>query len=790
MATISDADVAYIEDHPFSSLELKSLQATLKTHNEDTSSASSNKVINLSASRNAISKLLAILQVHPVAESLRSASQRPLDSQLALLNYRLRSDDLSLSLFDPLTTAVADHTSDLDIWKAVLQLIDNQTRITPPPSKSIPPSYGGTPFVCSSASHRGTDQTRRDLEQPLRKELAKSTFVDVGGFHDKYFKDKRWCSKASEIYHNLCEDNGGDPLKGFPGMHSEDKIWAWLDDFQNKCLTDSLGKYFRTTKKGQTTTEAERQLDLFIKPRDTPKKEKHDMRDVRVVGELTSSKKQSRWLPKYIQLAIYIRDVFADQPTRRFVHAFLLFDTQMELWVFDRSGAYSSDTFDIFEQPERFIQVMAGYALMTDEELGLDTFLQRDAESAMITISDAGTGKDRILKLQSSPFVRQRSIVSRGTTCYRTTDEERVVKFSWRAAERQAESEHLRAARNVPGVATLEGSRDIISIKELRRGLKFSESMRREIPLADSVGSGSASKSFASEPSQLESLGLSGTKRRSNGGEEPSSKKLRSSSFRNEAALKDVALSQASFAPPADLFKDRTFTCLAISPAGRPLRDFRSPSEFLVGMRDAIRAHKALFIGGRRLHRDISEHNIILTDPKKNDGCSGMLIDLELAVAVGADGKNEQTGARHMTGTLDFMALEILKGGLDPQTSGIEHTYRHDLESFFYVFLSICIRCGREAEKAPKYNPLSRWYTGTIEDIYVSKSGHMNPGVFEDTILREFSPTFRCFIDLARKLREILFSAGALDIGTREDPEELYGPIIEAFDDAIQALSW
>ncbi|KAH8691705.1 hypothetical protein GQ44DRAFT_720028 [Phaeosphaeriaceae sp. PMI808] len=197
-------------------------------------------------------------------------------------------------------------------------------------------------------------------------------------------------------------------------------------------------------------------------------------------------------------------------------------------------------------------------------------------------------------------------------------------------------------------------------------------------------------------------------------------------------------------------------------------------------MRDAIIAHKALFIGGRRLHRDILEHNIILTDLKKNDGFSGMLIDLELAVA---------TGARHMTGTLDFMALEILEGGMDPQTSGIEHTYRHDLESFFYVFLAICIRCGWEAGEAPKYNPLSPWYTGSIREMYVSKSGHMNPGVFERTILHDFSSTFRCFIDLARKLREILFSAGALDIGTRKDPEGLYGPIIGAFDDAIQALS-
>src|SRR5690242_15624294 len=108
-------------------------------------------------------------------------------------------------------------------------------------------------------------------------------------------------------------------------------------------------------------------------------------------------------------------------------------------------------------------------------------------------------------------------------------------------------------------------------------------------------------------------------------------------------------------------------------------------------MRDGIKAHKALFMDGKILHRDISEHNIILIDPAKNGGFSGMLIDLDLAVAVGEDGRNEQTKARHMTGTLQFMAIEILKGGLDSKTVGIEHTYRHDLESFFYVFLSICI---------------------------------------------------------------------------------------------------
>jgi len=82
------------------------------------------------------------------------------------------------------------------------------------------------------------------------------------------------------------------------------------------------------------------------------------------------------WKKKFLQLATYMRDVFAAQPTQRFVHGFLLFDTQMQLWVFDRSGAYSSDTFDILKQPDRFIRAVNGYALMTDKELGLDEFIE------------------------------------------------------------------------------------------------------------------------------------------------------------------------------------------------------------------------------------------------------------------------------------------------------------------------------------------------------------------------------------------------------------------------------
>lgn len=66
---------------------------------------------------------------------------------------------------------------------------------------------------------------------------------------------------------------------------------------------------------------------------------------------------------------------------------------------------------------------------------------------------------------------------------------------------------------------------------------------------------------------------------------------------------------------------------------------------------------------------------MIITDPKETDGFTGMLIDEDLAKGIGSG----RSGARHQTGTLEFMAIEVLHH--------ISHTYRHDLESFFYVLL-------------------------------------------------------------------------------------------------------
>ena len=131
----------------------------------------------------------------------------------------------------------------------------------------------------------------------------------------------------------------------------------------------------------------------------------YDWKDVEVIGELTETDKTKNITKaKLFQIARYVRDVFSIQLTCRYVHAFILRGNDMQAWVFDRFGPYSSTAFDIHEEPERFIRTMAGYVMMSDEELGLDTFIERDDGDQFITVVEDVTGKERRLQLEPVPI--------------------------------------------------------------------------------------------------------------------------------------------------------------------------------------------------------------------------------------------------------------------------------------------------------------------------------------------------------------------------------------------------
>lgn len=103
--------------------------------------------------------------------------------------------------------------------------------------------------------------------------------------------------------------------------------------------------------------------------------------------------------------------------------------------------------------------------------------------------------------------------------------------------------------------------------------------------------------------------------------------------------------------------------------------DFKTVKELLESMRDTIRAHRSLYITSNILHRDISSNNIIITTPNIINNLEGMLIDLDMA----KERSSGPSGTRHLIGTVQLMAVEVLRKA--------DHTDRHDLESFLYILL-------------------------------------------------------------------------------------------------------
>jgi Fungal protein kinase len=83
---------------------------------------------------------------------------------------------------------------------------------------------------------------------------------------------------------------------------------------------------------------------------------------------------------------------------------------------------------------------------------------------------------------------------------------------------------------------------------------------------------------------------------------------------------------------------------------------------------------------------------------------------------------------------MQFIPIEVLLG--------ISHTYRHDLKSFFYVLLWICARHGWP-DGPPKNSALTKWYSGTFDDIANAKFGHITKGENKGFgfIMREFPQT-------------------------------------------------
>ena len=180
-----------------------------------------------------------------------------------------------------------------------------------------------------------------------------------------------------------------------------------------------------------------------------------------------------------LQLSRYMRDVFATQSICRFVHGFILLESIIKFWIFDRFGFYSSEVFDIRKKFEQFIRAIAEYTMMSDEKLDLNIFMSLNEKCRFITIIENKTDKTK-LQLKQNPIAYQQAIVYRGTFCFRARtlsfkNLQYVVKFFWIFDKRQSKIDFFKLAREkrVKKIVKLFDHHCIINIADMREKLKF-----------------------------------------------------------------------------------------------------------------------------------------------------------------------------------------------------------------------------------------------------------------------------------------------------------------------------
>ncbi|KAJ3526337.1 hypothetical protein NM688_g8273 [Phlebia brevispora] len=103
------------------------------------------------------------------------------------------------------------------------------------------------------------------------------------------------------------------------------------------------------------------------------------------------------------------------------------------------------------------------------------------------------------------------------------------------------------------------------------------------------------------------------------------------------------------------------------------------------------------------LHRDISVNNIMYE--MRGDKYYFILIDFDMAVILPADPNAAYVpSSRHRTGTLPFMAFELIQNASISSTKGwepIRHLLRHDYESLFWVTIwcvLVLLTCGLRSD--------------------------------------------------------------------------------------------
>ena len=593
------------------------------------------------------------------------------------------------------------------------------------------------------------------MDRVLRDELG-VMYVGLPRFYETFFGRVADLGTASEAVFEKCKE-GSKPLfsdgwSGWPEDANQDHVLSWFSELSEKLATfaedyRSIPTHRRRplaqpNKPIQGST-AERKLDVgFVDDPRAGKDSKCHWEHILVPGELKSNPAADKSSKAWLDLGTYAREVLAAQDTRRFVLGFTICGSFMRIWEFDRLGGLASERFDINTDGLRFVSTVLGFLWMNEEELGFDSTFTAANGQRFIEIERNGS-KERLII--DEVMHRTRCVAGRATTCWKAHREglpqmPLVIKDSWQYPERNEEGELLYEVtrKGVINMARhyhhetvrIHGADDDVR-NIVRGGLDITRATN-----------------YRPERSALQpTIAASEVSRRGRRGGAVAGEKRSSSQTGASLPHSKRPCSTSPVKAGSDL-SNRVHRRVILRDYGIPIYKASSRTSLLAALSGCIEGHESLHKAGI-LHRDISINNLLINEDTDNPSMPSFLIDLDLAIKEDREGAS---GAKGKTGTRAFMAIGALLGE--------QHSFMHDLESFFWVLFWICIHYNGPGKDIGS-TEFNSWNYEHDRKLAGSKKSVIDDEVDFLTIAEEsFTPYYRPLIPWVNRLRRKVFPNG------------------------------
>ncbi|KAF5122362.1 hypothetical protein E5D57_012839 [Metarhizium anisopliae] len=666
-----------------------------------------------------------------------------------------------------LEIAISDNTQDAQIWDFVSTAAAEST----PPPRSIASSLQQTPWSQNTSSFVNSSEYRQKVDPVLKLELE-HLYVGLPNFHKSFFGDIPELDMVSEAVFRKCTE-GDSPLfkegwSGWPAGAKESDVLTWigglisqLEAFADNRIPTSAArrKLLAQPKTPLEGSTGKRSMDIgFVDSDIIYKPDTTDSRyrwaHILVVGELKSNPKADIASVAWIDLARYAREVLAAQDTRRFVLGFTLCGSLMRVWEFDRLGGIASEQFDINKEEGglQFVATILGFLRMNEEMLGFDPTIVTTSGQKYVKIERNGQTECLII---DEVIKRAPCIAGRATTCWkahRNDDPHNplVIKDSWQYVDRDEEGELLQEAteKGVTNVARYYHHETV----RIRTDDDVRNNVRKGLDVT---------KATNFQPKRTLPSNVGGTVSRISRQGRSSSSGVKRPSSETDAALPPSkrSYSASPTKPNLDVLSNRIHRRVVLRDYGEAIYKASSRAALLDALEGCIEGHESLRKAGF-LHRDISINNLRVNEDKVNPSWRAFLIDLDLAIR---EHRDEASGAMGKTGTRAFMAIGALLGE--------QHSFMHDLESFFWVLFWTCIHHDGP-DQGRVMRQFDMWNYADMEELAKLKLGTVaKETLFVKTMTDSFTAYFKPFIPLMKSLRKIIFPG---DKPWEREDEKLY----------------